>query len=131
MTSLCYGMMSFACFNNFQTGMEVKSIRLKTNWNIVDPADRGTVLWAAIVIGWDLSLVRAWNLMVRHLRLWKIPWRRERQCTPVFYSWRIPWTRSLVSYYSSWGLKESNTTEQLSIHKAQISRQDLIYVFFL
>ena len=64
-------MMSFACFNNFQTGMEVKSIRLKTNWNIVDPADRGTVLWAAIVIGWDLSLVRAWNLMVRHFTFLK------------------------------------------------------------
>ena len=92
MTSLCYGMMSLACFNDFQTGMEVKPIRLKTNWNIVDPADRGTILWAAIVIHWDLSLVRAWKLMVRHLRLWKILWRRERQCTPVFFSWRIPWT---------------------------------------
>ena len=32
--------------------------------------------------------------------------------------------------YSSWGLKELNTTEQLSTHKAQISRQDLIYIFF-
>jgi len=22
----------------------------------------------------------------------KIPWRREWQSTPVFFSWRIPWT---------------------------------------
>ena len=36
-----------------------------------------------------------------------------------------------MGYYSLWGLKESNTTEQVSTHKAQISRQDLIlYVFF-
>ena len=37
----------------------------------------------------------------------KIPWRRERLPTPVF------WPGEFQGLYSSWGHKESNTTEQL------------------
>jgi len=38
----------------------------------------------------------------------KIPWRRERLPTPIF------WPREFHGLYSSWVLKESDTTEQLS-----------------
>ena len=39
----------------------------------------------------------------------KIPWRRERLPTPVF------WPGELHGLYNSWGSKESDTTEQLSL----------------
>jgi len=31
-------------------------------------------------------------------------------------AWRIPWTEEPWPGYSPWGLKESDTTEQLSFH---------------
>ena len=40
----------------------------------------------------------------------KIPWRRERLPTPVF------WPREFHGLYSPWGRKESDTTERLSLH---------------
>ena len=40
----------------------------------------------------------------------KIPWRRERLPNPVF------WPREFHGLYSAWGLKESDMTEQLSLH---------------
>ena len=39
----------------------------------------------------------------------KIPWRRERLPTPVF------WPGEFLGLKSPWGLKESNMTEQLSL----------------
>jgi len=39
----------------------------------------------------------------------KIPWRRERLPTPVF------WPGEFHGLYSQWGHKESDTTEQLSL----------------
>ena len=39
----------------------------------------------------------------------KIPWRRERLPTPVF------WPEEFHGLYSSWGHKESDTTERLSL----------------
>ena len=39
----------------------------------------------------------------------KIPWRRERLPTPVF------WPREFHGLYSSWGRKESDRTERLSL----------------
>ena len=42
----------------------------------------------------------------------KIPWRRKRQPTPVFLPGESHGQRSLVGY-SSWGHKESDTTERL------------------
>ena len=39
----------------------------------------------------------------------KIPWRRERLPTPVF------WPGEFYGLYSPWGHKESDTTEQLSL----------------
>ena len=43
----------------------------------------------------------------------KIPWRRERLRTPVFCPGEFH------GLYSPWGLKESDTTEQLSLHLNQ------------
>ena len=40
---------------------------------------------------------------------WKIPWRRERMPTPVF------WPGEFNGLYSPWGCKESDMTEQLSL----------------
>ena len=40
----------------------------------------------------------------------KIPWRRERLPTPVF------WPREFYELYSPWGHKESDMTEWLSLH---------------
>ena len=43
----------------------------------------------------------------------KFPWRRERLPTPVF------WPGEFHGLYSPWGHKESDTTEQLSLHFTQ------------
>ena len=45
------------------------------------------------------------------VRSWvgKIPWRKERLPTPVF------WPGKFHELYSPWGRKESDTTEQLSL----------------
>ena len=44
----------------------------------------------------------------------KIPWRRERLPTPVFWPGDFHGQRGLVGY-SPWGYKESDTTEWLSL----------------
>ena len=44
--------------------------------------------------------------------MWKIPWRRERLPTPVF------WPRECHGLYSPRGCKESDTPEQLSLTQA-------------
>ena len=44
----------------------------------------------------------------------KIPWRRECQPTPIFLPGQIHGQRSLAGY-SLWGLKESDTTEWLTL----------------
>ena len=46
-------------------------------------------------------------------RVEKIPWRKACIPTPVFLPGKFHGQRSLVDY-SSWGPKESDTTEQLS-----------------
>ena len=43
-------------------------------------------------------------------RVGKIPWRRERLLTPVF------WPGESHELYIPWGRKESDTTERLSLH---------------
>ena len=44
----------------------------------------------------------------------KIPWRRERQLTPIFLPREFHGQRSLV-VYSPWGWKELDTTERLTL----------------
>ena len=51
----------------------------------------------------------------------KIPWRRERLPTPVF------WPGEFHELYSPWDCKESDITEQLSLSldaKSQLTRKD-------
>ena len=58
-----------------------------------------------------------WLSRRRGLDPWvgKISWRRPWQPTPVFLPGESHVLKSLVGY-SSWGRKESNMTEQLSMH---------------
>ena len=48
--------------------------------------------------------------------LGKIPWRRERLPTPIF------WSREFHGLYSSWGHKESDTIEQLSLSRKRATQ---------
>ena len=50
----------------------------------------------------------------------KIPWRRKLQPTPVLLPGKSHRQRSLEGY-SPWGHKESDRTEQLSMHTLDIS----------
>ena len=59
----------------------------------------------------------------------KIPWRRKWHPTPVFFPGESHGQRSLAGYspwslagYSPWGRKESDMTEQLSMHTCQIEK---------
>ena len=45
--------------------------------------------------------------------VWKIPWRRKLQPTPVFLPGKFHEQKNLVGH-SPWGLRESGTTEQLA-----------------
>ena len=47
--------------------------------------------------------------------LGKIPWKRQWQPTPVFLPREFHGQRTLACY-SPWGCKESDTTEQLTLH---------------
>ena len=58
--------------------------------------------------GKDLACqCRRWGL---DPTVWKIPWRRKWQPTPVLLTGKISWTNSLVGY-SPWGHKKSDTIE--------------------
>ena len=48
----------------------------------------------------------------------KLPWRSKWQPTPVFLPGEFHGWRSLVGY-SSWGHKESDTTEELNNNKSK------------
>ena len=66
----------------------------------------------------DLAAAAAWAFFVAQLVKrsgfdpWfgKILWKRERLPTPVF------WPREFHGLYSSWGQKESDMAERLSLH---------------
>ena len=53
--------------------------------------------------------------------VWKIPWRREWQPTPVFLPEQSHGQRSLTDY-SPWDHKESDTTE--------VTEHECIYKYF-
>ena len=59
--------------------------------------------WASLVAQLVKNLPAVWETWVR-----KIPWRRKRLPTPVF------WPREFHRRYSPWGHKELGTTEWLS-----------------
>ena len=51
----------------------------------------------------------------------KIPWRRKWQSTPAFLPGKSHGRRSLIGY-SSWGHKESDTTERIHFHFHQLKK---------
>ena len=59
--------------------------------------------WAFPMVQLVKKLPAMWETWVG-----KIPWKRERRPTPVF------WLREFHGLYSPWGHKESDTTERLS-----------------
>ena len=62
--------------------------------------------WASLVAQLVKNPPAMWETWVRSLG-WKSPWRRERLPTPVF------WPGEFHRLYSTWGHKESDTTERL------------------
>ena len=67
------------------------------------------VLWASLVshLQWGRPGFNPW--------VGKIPWRRESLPIPVF------WPRKFHGLYGSWGCKELDTTEWLSLSQATIA----------
>ena len=59
----------------------------------------------------------------------KIPWKRERLPTPVYLPGESHAQRSLARY-GSWGHKESDTTEQLTLSLFTLLRARLISKLF-
>jgi len=64
--------------------------------------------WASLVALLVKNLSAMQETWVRSLG-WKIPWRRERLPTPVF------WPGEFHGLYNRLGCKESDMTEQLSL----------------
>ena len=64
--------------------------------------------WAFLVAQLVKNLPAPWETWVRSL-CWEDPWRREWLHTPVF------WPGEFHGLYSSWGRKESDMTERLSL----------------
>jgi len=58
----------------------------------------------------------------------KIPWRRKWQPTPIFLPEEFHGQRSLAGY-NLWGHKESDTTEQLTLHFTSVYRVDSILLW--
>ena len=103
-----------------------------------DPLEKGQATHSSILgLPWWFS----WSRICLQCRrpgfdpwVGKIPWRRERLPTPVF------WPRESHGLYSPWGHKESDTTEQLSLspqlEKTHMQQQSLNrtknrYIFFI
>jgi len=71
-----------------------------------------TFKWTSLVAQSRIGLQRGRVRLSPWVR--KIPWRREWQPTPVFLPGEFHGQSSLEGY-SSWGHKESNTTERLML----------------
>ena len=74
-----------------------------------DPLEKGIgcplqYSWASLVAQLVVNSPAMCETWVQFL-VWKIPWRRERLPTPVF------WPREFHRLYSPWGHKESDMTE--------------------
>ena len=76
------------------------------------------VYWASLVAQLVQNPPAMWETWVRSW-VGKIPWRRKRLPTPVF------WPGEFHGQYSPWGRKESDLTEQLSLSLY------LVYVWYL
>ena len=82
---------------------------LKKNWkNIHQNTNRYQQLWASLVAQLVKNLPALWEIWVRSLG-GKIPCRRERLPTPVF------WLGEFHGLYRPWSCKKSDTTKQFSL----------------
>ena len=57
---------------------------------------------------------------------WEDPLEKGKATHSSILAWRIPWT---VGQYSPWGLKESDTTERLSLSLFSISMLPIVFAF--
>ena len=73
--------------------------------------------WASLVAQLVKNPPAMWETWVQSLG-WKIPWRRDRLPTLVF------WPGEFHGLHSSWHHKESDTTEQLSLSPCQNNNED-------
>ena len=65
--------------------------------------------WASLGAQLVKNLPAIWEAWVQFLGVGKIPWRRERLPTPVF------WPGEFHGLYSPWGRKQSDMTERFSL----------------
>ena len=65
--------------------------------------------WASLVTQMVKNLPAVQETQVQSLD-WEDPLEEEMATCSSILAWRIPWTEELV-LYSSWGHKESDTTE--------------------
>jgi len=68
--------------------------------------------WASLVTQMVKNLPAVQETQVQSLD-WEDPLEEEMATCSSILAWRIPWTEELVGY-GPWGLKESDTTEQLT-----------------
>ena len=61
------------------------------------------------------SLSAVWETWVQSLGR-EGPLEKEMATHSSILAWKIPWTEELGRLYSSWGPKESDTTERLHFH---------------
>ena len=54
--------------------------------------------------------------------VWKIPWRRKWQPTPVLFAGKSHGWRSLVGY-SPWGHRELDTSKQFHFHFLYVNKK--------
>ena len=73
--------------------------------------------WASLVVQLVKNPPATWETWVG-----TIPWRREKLPTPVF------WPGEFHGLYSPWGYKESDTTEQLSLHFSLVKTWDTVLI---
>ena len=103
------------CFCPLKSGLcECLSDRVKVmlshselgleKWAVSVPVSLDTHFWNPATMFWGSPSSPGFNPWVG-----KIPWRRKKLPTPVF------WPREFHGLYSPWGCKESDTTEQFSL----------------
>ena len=103
------------------------SLSITNSWSLLKHMCIASVMlcYISVIYHCDSLILKSQGLPFR--RPWfdcwvgKIPWRRERLPTPVF------WPGEFLGLYSPWGHKEWDTTERLSLFSHTYIH---IYIFF-
>ena len=101
------------------TGFDLLTVQKTLKSFIQHRSSKASILWQSAFLTSLLAqtvkhLSTMWETRVRSLG-WEVPWRRKWQSSPVLLPGKSHEQRSLVGY-SPWGHKESDTTEQFSLH---------------